>query len=103
MNPLLDLGENIKRLGSPFRIEGGHKRREAPKRVLRQAPALSDPFSSGGPSYVRPDDSTSPMQVSPAQVHDKAPDTLPYNASEDGLSDAERIRRQILNMPFTRN
>ncbi|CAI7595412.1 unnamed protein product [Penicillium crustosum] len=92
MNPLLDLGENIKRLGSPFRIEGGHKRREAPKRVLRQAPALSDPFSSGGPSYV-----------SPAQVHDKAPDTLPYNASEDGLSDAERIRRQILNMPFTRN
>ncbi|KAJ5521585.1 hypothetical protein N7527_005700 [Penicillium freii] len=103
MNPLLDLGENIKRLGSPFRIEGGHKRREAPKRVIRQAPALSDPFSSGGPSYVRPDDSTSPMHVSPAQVHDKAPDTLPYNASEDGLSDAERIRRQILNMPFTRN
>ncbi|CAI7584561.1 unnamed protein product [Penicillium discolor] len=92
MNPLLDLGENIKRLGSPFRIEGGHKRREAPKRVIRQAPALSDPFSSGGPSYV-----------SPAQVQDKAPDTLPYNASEDGLSDAERIRRQILNMPFTRN
>ncbi|CAI7612156.1 unnamed protein product [Penicillium palitans] len=103
MNPLLDLGENIKRLGSPFRIEGGHKRREAPKRVIRQAPALSDPFSSGGPSYVRADDSTSPMQVSPAQVQDKAPDTLPYNASEDGLSDAERIRRQILNMPFTRN
>ncbi|CAI7637525.1 unnamed protein product [Penicillium glandicola] len=91
MNPLLDLGENIKRLGSPFRIEGGHKRREAPKRVTRQAPALSDPFSSGGPSYARHDDRISPMQVSPAQVH------------EDGLSDAERIRRQILNMPFTRN
>ncbi|KGO65625.1 hypothetical protein PITC_007430 [Penicillium italicum] len=103
MNPLLDLGENIKRLGSPFRVEGGHKRREAPKRVIRQAPALFDPFSSGGPSCVGPDDNTSPMKVSPAQVHDKAPGTLPYNASEDGLSDAERIRRQILNMPFTRN
>ncbi|CDM36213.1 hypothetical protein DTO013E5_8962 [Penicillium roqueforti] len=102
MNPLLDLGENIKRLGSPFRVEGGHKRREAPKRVIR-APALSDPFSSGGPSYVGPHDNTSPMQVSPAQVRDKAPVPLPYNASEDGLSDAERIRRQILNMPFTRN
>ena len=103
MNPLLDLGENIKRLGSPFRIEGGHKRREAPKRAIRRAPALSDPFSSDGPRYAGPDDSTSPMQVSPDRVHDKAPGTLPYNASEDGLSDAERIRRQILNMPFTRN
>ncbi|EKV04130.1 hypothetical protein Pdw03_0448 [Penicillium digitatum] len=103
MNPLLDLGENIKRLGSPFRIEGKHKRREVPKRVSRQAPALSDPFSSGGPSYVGQDDTTSLMQVSPAHVYDKAPGTLPYNASEDGLSDAERIRRQILNMPFTRN
>ncbi|KAJ5375299.1 hypothetical protein N7517_007305 [Penicillium concentricum] len=103
INPLLDLGENIKRLGSPFRIEGGFKRREAPKRVTRQAPALSDPFLSGGPSHTRRDDSTSPMQVSPAQVHNKVPGPLPYNASEDGLSDAERIRRQILNMPFTRN
>ncbi|OQE14453.1 hypothetical protein PENFLA_c038G00933 [Penicillium flavigenum] len=103
MNPLLDLGENIKRLGSPFRIEGGHKRREAPKRAIRRAPALSDPFSSDGPSYAGPDDSTSSIQVSPNRVHDKAPGTLPYNASEDGLSDAERIRRQILNMPFTRN
>ncbi|CAG8032882.1 unnamed protein product [Penicillium nalgiovense] len=102
MNPLLDLGENIKRLGSPFRIEG-HKHREAPKWATRRAPALSDPFSSGGPSYAGPDDSTSPMQVSPDRVRDKAPGTLPYNASEDGLSDAERIRRQILNMPFTRN
>ncbi|KAJ5872100.1 uncharacterized protein N7529_004453 [Penicillium soppii] len=42
------------------------------------------------------------MQVSPTQAHEKAP-PLPYNAHEDGLSDAERIRRQILNMPFTRN
>jgi hypothetical protein len=103
MNPLLDLGENIKRLGSPFRIEGGHKRREAPKRATRRAPALSDPFSSGGTSYPGPDDNTSPMQVSPARLHNKASGTLPYNPSEDGLSDAERIRRQILNMPFTRN
>ncbi|CAG8051597.1 unnamed protein product [Penicillium olsonii] len=98
-NPLLDLGENIKRLGSPFRIEGGFKRREP---LSRPAPALSDPFSSGGPSYVAPHDAASPMHVSPAQIHEKA-SSLPYNANEDGLSDAERIRRQILNMPFTRN
>ncbi|CAG8199001.1 unnamed protein product [Penicillium salamii] len=101
-NPLLDLGENIKRLGSPFRIEGGFKRREPPSRPSRAVPTLSDPFSSGDPSYVAPHDATSPMQVSPTQIHEKAP-PLPYNANEDGLSDAERIRRQILNMPFTRN
>ena len=101
-NPLLDLGENIKRLGSPFRIEGGFKRREPPTRPSRYAAELSDPFSSGGPHYVVPHDTTSPMQVSPTQVQEKAP-PLPYNAHEDGLSDAERIRRQILNMPFTRN
>jgi hypothetical protein len=101
-NPLLDLGENIKRLGSPFRIEGGHKRREPPTRASRHAPDLSDPFSSGSRPYVVPHDTTSPMQVSPTQAHEKAP-PLPYNAHEDGLSDAERIRRQILNMPFTRN
>ncbi|KAJ5779085.1 hypothetical protein N7457_006805 [Penicillium paradoxum] len=103
MNHLLDLGENIKRLGSPFRIEGGFKRREAPNRTSRRAPALSDPFSNGGPSYMRPDTNASPMQVSPTQVHEKAPGSLPYNAFEDGISDAERIRRQILNMPLTRN
>jgi hypothetical protein len=102
-NPLLDLGENIKRLGSPFRVEGGFKRREPPTRLSRAAPALSDPFSSGGPSYVAPHEaSTSPMQVSPSQLHEKT-ELPPYNAQEQGLSDAERIRRQILNMPFTRN
>lgn len=101
-NPMLDLGENIKRLGSPFRIEGGFKRRDPPSRNPRTASALLDPFSSGSSSYVAPDDATSPMQISPAQVHQKAP-ALPYDAHEQGLSDAERIRRQILNMPFTRN
>ncbi|CAI7638543.1 unnamed protein product [Penicillium bialowiezense] len=101
-NPLLDLGENIKRLGSPFRIEGGFKRREPPSRPSRAVPALSDPFSSGGPSYVAPHEATSPMQVSPTQVHEKAP-IPPFNAGENGISDAERIRRQILNMPFTHN
>ncbi|KAJ5476060.1 hypothetical protein N7475_001789 [Penicillium sp. IBT 31633x] len=103
VNPLLDLGENIKRLGSPFQIDGGFKRRDAPNRTNRRAPVLSDPFSSGGPSFIAPDEHTSPMQVSPTQAHEKAPASLPYNAFEDGLSDAERIRRQILNMPFTRN
>ncbi|KAK9855604.1 uncharacterized protein MYU51_002185 [Penicillium brevicompactum] len=101
-NPLLDLGENIKRLGSPFRIEGGFKRREPPSRPSRAVPALADPFSSGGPSFAVSHGGTSPMQVSPTQVHEKAP-PLPYNSHEDGISDAERIRRQILNMPFTRN
>jgi hypothetical protein len=103
VNPLLNLGENIKRLGSPFKIEGAHKRREAPNRFIRHAPSLSDPFSSGGPSYVRPTNDTSPMQISPTQATEKTSATLPYDAFEEGLSDAERIRRQILNMPFTRN
>lgn len=103
VNPLLDLGENIKRLGSPFKIEGAYKRREAPNRFIRHAPSLSDPFSSGGPSYVRPTDDTSPMQISPTHAPEKTSPVLPYNAFEEGLSDAERIRRQILNMPFTRN
>jgi hypothetical protein len=103
MNPLLDLGENIKRLGSPFRIEGGHKRRETPNRRSRRAPALADPFSSGGASYIAPSHNNSSMPVSPTQVHEKVASPLRYNAFEGGLSDAERIRRQILNMPSTRN
>ncbi|KAJ5139158.1 uncharacterized protein N7515_004006 [Penicillium bovifimosum] len=102
MNPLLDLGENIKRLGSPFRIEGGNKRRETPKRRSRRAPALADPFLSGGASNIAPSHNASPMTVSPTQDPAKVASPLRYNVYE-GLSDAERIRRQILNMSSIRN
>ncbi|KAL3460230.1 hypothetical protein BJX64DRAFT_300697 [Aspergillus heterothallicus] len=83
-NPLLNLsGESIKRLGSPFKMEG--LRRTGPSgRISRHAPSLSDPFASGGPSQFR---------------------SMPYHApsrSQEGISDAERIRRQILNMPYLR-
>ncbi|KAJ5545288.1 hypothetical protein N7461_007592 [Penicillium sp. DV-2018c] len=103
LNPLLDLGENIKRLGSPFRIEGGNKRRETPKGRSRRATELADPFSSGGASHIAPSHSASPMAVSPTQNPGRVASPLRYNAYESGLSDAERIRRQILNMSSTRN
>lgn len=98
-HPFPSLGENIKRLGSPFKVEGGFKRREGPGRMIRHAPSLSDPFSRGIPSYPGPAENTSPMQ---GQA--KTPEPLPAfrNPFEEGLSDAERIRRQILNMPSTR-
>ncbi|KAJ5815384.1 hypothetical protein N7474_007161 [Penicillium riverlandense] len=99
-NPLLNLsGENIKRLGSPFRIEGGFKRREGPGRYIKHASSLSDPFSSGGPPSYQ---SLAAFDPSPIQEQQKASSSLPYDPTEEGLSDAERIRRQILNMPFTR-
>lgn len=100
-NPLLNIqGENIKRLGSPFKLEGGfNKRREAPGRFVRHAPSLSDPFSSGGlPSYVGPPANPSPIQ-------EQAKPTGPHlqDPFEEGLTDAERIRRQLLNRSFMRN
>lgn len=91
MNPLLNLGgENIKRLGSPFKLDGGFKRRGAPGRVYRHAPSLSDPFSSGGiPMYQGPTSNPSPMQEHKAPVF--------LDPFVEGISDAESIRRQILN------
>lgn len=98
--PFPNLGENIKRLGSPFKVEGGFKRRETPGRMIRHAPSLSDPFSRGIPSYPGPMENPSPIQEQTA-----APEPLPafLNPFEEGLSDAERIRRQILSMPSTRH
>lgn len=98
-NPFLSLqGENIKRLGSPFKLDGGFKRRDAPRRFVRHAPSLSDPFSSGGlPSYPGP-----LANPSPIQEQEKATGPSLQDPFEEGLSDAERIRRQILNMPFVR-
>ncbi|KAJ5102671.1 hypothetical protein N7532_003200 [Penicillium argentinense] len=100
VNAFLNLGgENIKRLGSPFKVEGGFKRSEAPGRYIRHAPSLSDPFSSGGiPPYTGPAGSSTPIQE---QGKPSVPSL--QNPFEEGLTDAERIRRQILSMPFTRN
>ncbi|KAJ5884565.1 hypothetical protein N7504_012137 [Penicillium tannophilum] len=101
VNPLLNLGgEHIKRLGSPFKVEGQFKRRTTPGRFIRHAPSLSDPFSSGGISTY-----PSSMNPSPMQGLDKPQGPPPplQNPFEEGLSDAERIRRQILSMPFMRN
>ncbi|KAJ5179837.1 hypothetical protein N7492_003047 [Penicillium capsulatum] len=99
VNSRLNLGgENIKRLGSPFKLDGGFKRRDGPARFIRHAPSLSDPFSSGGiPMFQGPTSNPSPMQE---QITNPTPSL--QNPFEEGLSDAERIRRQILNMPFTR-
>lgn len=100
VNPLLNLhGENIKRLGSPFKLEGGVKRREAPGRSARHAPSLSDPFLSGGlPSYPGPP--TNPYSI---QEQEQATRPLLQDPFEEGLSDAERIRRQLVNRSFMRN
>ncbi|KAL2821007.1 hypothetical protein BDW59DRAFT_112166 [Aspergillus cavernicola] len=95
-NPLLNLtGENIRRLGSPFKMEGF--RRTAPAgRISRHAPSLSDPFASGPLPQFR-----SMAQAAPSrnQVSTSGP---PYDPTEQGISDAERIRRQILNMSYLR-
>lgn len=101
VNALLNLGgDNIKRLGSPFKLEGGFKRREAPGRFIRHAPSTSDPFSSGGiPPYMGP-----ATHSSSTPIQEEKPTRPPLqNPFEEGLSDAERIRRQILNMPYTHN
>jgi hypothetical protein len=99
VNQFLNIGgENIKRLGSPFRVESGFKRREAPGRFIRHAPSLSDPFAHGGIApYARP--STNP---SPFQEREKPVAPMLQDPSEAGLSDAERIRRQISNLASLR-
>ncbi|KAJ5088384.1 hypothetical protein N7456_012000 [Penicillium angulare] len=101
VNPLLSLGgENIKRLGSPFKVEGVYKRRTTPGRFIRHAPSLSDPFSNNGlPAYP------GSIGPSPSQERTKPQGPPPslQNPFEEGLSDAERIRRQILSMPYMRN
>lgn len=106
MNHRLNLsGENIKRLGSPFKLDGGTKRREAPGRFIRHAPSLSDPFSSGISMFHAPTSNPTPFEgqnPTPYQEQAKTPLQTLHNPFEEGLSDAERIRRQILNMPYSR-
>ncbi|EAW06562.1 uncharacterized protein ACLA_082530 [Aspergillus clavatus NRRL 1] len=96
-NPLLNLsGENIKRLGSPFKVDGASKRPES-RRFIRHAPSLSDPFASGPLPRARPVN----RDVSSKDQQDMR-GALPYDPTERGISDAERIRRQILNMSYSR-
>lgn len=99
VNAFLNIGgESIKRLGSPFNADGGFKHDEAPNRFTKHTPSNSDPFSSGVlASHPKPT-----LQPPPIQEQDNATGPLPYDPSEEGLSDAECIRRQILNMPYVR-
>ncbi|RAL01392.1 uncharacterized protein BO80DRAFT_67315 [Aspergillus ibericus CBS 121593] len=91
-NPMLNLaGESIKRLGSPFKVELSKRPQPSPRRI-RHAPSLSDPFASG---LLPPLNPASPN--SQPRNQDMA-GLLPYDPTEQGISDAERIRRQILNL-----
>ncbi|KAL4922832.1 hypothetical protein BDW62DRAFT_3450 [Aspergillus aurantiobrunneus] len=95
-NPILNLsGESIKRLGSPFRMEG-FRRTAPPGRISRHAPSISDPFAGGALPRFR---SLAQHAPSRSQPNTSGP---PYDPTEEGISDAERIRRQILNMPYSR-
>lgn len=80
-------GDSIKRLGSPFKLEGIRHRHSSSGRFLRHTPSSSEPF---GPAQV--------PQLKPSLSEG----VLPYNTTEPGLSDAERIRREILNMQHSR-
>ncbi|KAL3438797.1 hypothetical protein BDV09DRAFT_78845 [Aspergillus tetrazonus] len=98
-NPVASLsGEHIKRLGSPFKMEG-YRRTAPPGRISRHAPSLSDPFASGALPRFR--SLNQHAQHAPSRSQASA-SGLPYDATEAGISDAERIRRQILNMSYIR-
>ncbi|KAJ5369873.1 uncharacterized protein N7496_005965 [Penicillium cataractarum] len=98
INHFLSLGgENIKRLGSPFKVESAFKRRDGPGRFIRHAPSLSEPFPNG---TITPYAETS-TNPTPFQEQKTAVPVL-RNPFEEGLSDAERIRRQIQNMSSLR-
>lgn len=49
-NPLLDIGEESKRLGSPFKVDG-LSRPGFPSKFEKHAPSLSDPFVNGAPQF----------------------------------------------------
>ncbi|KAE8392135.1 hypothetical protein ETB97_011768 [Aspergillus alliaceus] len=86
-------GETIRRLGSPFKVEPPKRAGDPPARFIRHAPSRSEPFARR----------LLPQARQTAQVDgQQASNTLPYDPIEPGLSDAERIRRQILNMSYSR-
>ncbi|KJJ32512.1 hypothetical protein AFLA70_291g001411 [Aspergillus flavus AF70] len=86
-------GEAIKRLGSPFKIDPPRRAGDSPARFIRHAPSRSEPFARGLLSQARKTTQVGGQGTS---------NTLPYDPTEPGLSDAERIRRQILNMSYSR-
>lgn len=87
-------GDGIKRLASPFKLTG-LKAQTSP----RHASTLSDPFSSN--SLGEQDTSTTSQHQTPKPIDShSAKVQKPYNDAEEGISDAERIRRQILNRSF---
>ncbi|KAH8696264.1 hypothetical protein BGW36DRAFT_183840 [Talaromyces proteolyticus] len=90
--------DTVRRLGSPFKLD--EKPRFHYPKSPRHAPSLSDSFTTssmnteistnfGGEAFFAKDETSSVR--------------LPYDPTEEGISDAERIRRQILNLPFTKN
>ncbi|KAF9888075.1 hypothetical protein FE257_009340 [Aspergillus nanangensis] len=86
-------GESIKRLGSPFKINAP-RRTESSGRFIKHAPSRSEPFAGGTlPQFLTSQNS----QLGPQDTS-----VLPYDPTEQGISDAERIRRQILNMSYSR-
>ncbi|KAK2754660.1 hypothetical protein FQN54_006793 [Arachnomyces sp. PD_36] len=88
-------GDGIKRLASPFKINGPKPLVASP----RHTPSLSDPFS------CNPTDEQD-VATTPTHQGHKSRETRtsskgkPYNVAEEGISDAERIRRQLLNRSF---
>lgn len=91
-------GETIKRLGSPFKMDAPKRPQSssfAASRTIRHKPSFSDPFISPA-SGMKPHLSASQSQL---QVPGAG---APYDIMEPGLSDAERIRRQIMNMSHSR-
>ncbi|THC99118.1 hypothetical protein EYZ11_001369 [Aspergillus tanneri] len=96
VDPLRNLaGENVKRLGSPFKVEA-FKRSGSSSRFIRHVASRSEPFSRELLSQIRPTNLDARPRVQD-MMH------LPsYDPTEKGISDAERIRRQILNLSHTR-
>lgn len=86
-------GERIRRLGSPFELDNKRRLISSP-RTLRHVPSLSDPFTIGSRSHIQRERTSSLVHEQQLPTH------LPYDSTEDGISDAERIKRQILNLPF---
>ncbi|KAJ5489460.1 hypothetical protein N7539_004350 [Penicillium diatomitis] len=86
-------GVNIKRLGSPFKLESALRQHGAPKRVGRHTPSLSEPFVNYSP--FNPPIGPS-FNLTPHPELDKIAAPPFPSPFEVGLPDAERIRRQIL-------
>ena len=76
-------GSPIKRLGSPFRVDGG--RSDSSARFIKHAMSLSEPFASF-PTHLTP--TGKPLRNN----------EVPCTYAEAGISDAERVRREIMNM-----